>query len=77
MKRIRETVERSSGQAHALLLFAMRCSVLSLYAAFVILTTPLTARSLRIIRELYSLPRGLLLLAAVLCPILEERSRLR
>lgn len=60
-----------------LLLFGLRFSCAALWGAFYLLLQPLSAQSLRIAGELCSLPRGLLLLCAVLCPILEERSRLR
>ena len=78
MRQLRSVIQNMSHQTHLLLLFALRYSCTALFAAFVLaLHTPPTLRSLRVLRELYLMPKGLLLLGVILCPILEERSRLR
>lgn len=77
MKTLRRLIRNTSPQSHLLLLFALRYSCAVLFAAFVLaLHTPLTIHSLRVIRQLYLMPKGLLLLGVILCPVLEERSRL-
>ena len=77
MKPFRRMITRAGWQSHLLLLFALRYSCAVLFAAFVLaLHTPLTLHSLRVIRQLYLMPKGLLLLGVILCPVLEERSRL-
>lgn len=77
MKTLRRLIRSTSPQSHLLLLFALRYSCAVLFAAFVLaLHTPLTIHSLRVIRQLYLMPKGLLLLGVILCPVLEERSRL-
>ncbi len=77
MKALKKTITTMSREAHLLLLFALRLSALAVFAAFVLLLhRPLTGATLRAAGELYALPKGLLLLSAILCPMLEERSRL-
>ena len=77
MRQLRSVISNMSPQTHLLLLFALRCSCMAVSAAFLLLLhRPPTLQTLRVIRELYLMPKGLLLLGIVLCPILEERSRL-
>ena len=77
MKALRRIVTQASPQSHLLLLYALRFSCAAAFAAFLLLLhTPLTLYTLRTIRQLYLMPKGLLLLGVILCPILEERSRL-
>ncbi len=77
MEKLRHIISSAHPHTHRLLLYALRSSCMALFAAFVLLLhTPLTVYSLRVLRQLYLLPKGLLLLAVILCPVLEERSRL-
>lgn len=77
MKALRRIITQADLQSHLLLLYALRFSCLSVFAAFLLLLhTPLTLYALRTIRQLYVMPKGLLLLGVILSPILEERSRL-
>ena len=77
MRQLRSVIQNMNPQTHLLLLFALRYSCIALFAAFVLtIHMPLTLYALRTIRQLYVMPKGLLLLGVILCPILEERSRL-
>lgn len=77
MKALRRILTHASPQSTFLLLYALRYSCAVLFAAYVlVLHTPLTLYSLRMIRQLYIMPKGLLLLGVILSPVLEERSRL-
>lgn len=77
MRQLRSVIQNMSPQAHLLLLFALRYSCIALFGAFLlVLHTPPTLHTLHLIRELYLMPKGLLLLGVILSPILEERSRL-